>query len=84
MADDKQKHLVFSILEFLQASLNNGTIKEDDSEGIEGKRCWDALFSAGNEKHCRHISFCYSSLFSFCFEINPNSCHSVHRRGLWR
>ncbi|KAG0093760.1 hypothetical protein BGZ93_001923 [Podila epicladia] len=35
MADDKQKHLVFSILEFLQASLNNGTIKEDDSEGIE-------------------------------------------------
>ncbi|KAG0347566.1 hypothetical protein BG004_007470 [Podila humilis] len=35
MADDKQKHLVFSILEFLQSSLNNGTIKEDDSEGIE-------------------------------------------------
>ncbi|KAF9115684.1 hypothetical protein BGX27_006928 [Mortierella sp. AM989] len=35
MADEKQKHLVFSILEFLQASLNNGTIKQDDSEGIE-------------------------------------------------
>ncbi|KAG9321327.1 hypothetical protein KVV02_006244 [Mortierella alpina] len=35
MADDKQKHLVFSILEFLQASLNNGTIKPDDSEGVE-------------------------------------------------
>ncbi|KAG0216146.1 hypothetical protein BGX33_000410 [Mortierella sp. NVP41] len=35
MADEKQKHLVFSILEFLQTSLNNGTIKEDDSEGIE-------------------------------------------------
>ena len=36
MADEKQKHLVFSILEFLQTSLNNGTIKQDDSEGIEG------------------------------------------------
>ncbi|KAG0309332.1 hypothetical protein BGZ98_003447 [Dissophora globulifera] len=35
MADEKQKHLVFSILEFLQTSLNNGTIKQDDSEGIE-------------------------------------------------
>ncbi|KAF9434440.1 hypothetical protein BGZ76_008020 [Entomortierella beljakovae] len=35
MADEKQKHLVFSILEFLQTSINNGTIKEDDSEGIE-------------------------------------------------
>ncbi|CAO3568319.1 unnamed protein product [Mortierella alpina] len=35
MADDKQKHLVFSILEFLQASLDNGTIKPDDSEGVE-------------------------------------------------
>ncbi|KAF9930037.1 hypothetical protein FBU30_000950 [Linnemannia zychae] len=35
MADEKQKHLVFSILEFLQTSLNNGTIKQDDAEGIE-------------------------------------------------
>ncbi|KAI1295244.1 hypothetical protein EDD11_007882 [Mortierella claussenii] len=35
MADDKQKHLVFSILEFLQTSVNNGTIKPDDSEGVE-------------------------------------------------
>ncbi|KAI7818036.1 hypothetical protein BC939DRAFT_464109, partial [Gamsiella multidivaricata] len=35
MADEKQKHLVFSILEFLQTSLNNGTIKQDDSEGVE-------------------------------------------------
>ncbi|KAK3847871.1 MAG: hypothetical protein J3R72DRAFT_416563 [Linnemannia gamsii] len=35
MADEKQKHLVFSILEFLQTSINNGTIKQDDSEGIE-------------------------------------------------
>jgi len=36
MADDKQKHLVFSILEFLQTSINNGTIKQDDAEGVEG------------------------------------------------
>lgn len=36
MADDKQKHLVFAILEFLQTSLNNGTIKQDDAEGIDG------------------------------------------------
>ncbi|KAF9350912.1 hypothetical protein BGX34_000915 [Mortierella sp. NVP85] len=35
MADDKQKHLVFAILEFLQTSINNGTIKQDDAEGIE-------------------------------------------------
>ncbi|KAG9067809.1 hypothetical protein KI688_011397 [Linnemannia hyalina] len=35
MADEKQKHLVFSILEFLQTSVNNGTIKQDDSEGVE-------------------------------------------------
>ncbi|KAF9902272.1 hypothetical protein EC991_005067 [Linnemannia zychae] len=35
MADEKQKHLVFSILEFLQTSINNGTIKQDDTEGIE-------------------------------------------------
>ncbi|KAF9578269.1 hypothetical protein BGW38_006024, partial [Lunasporangiospora selenospora] len=35
MADEKQKHLVFSILEFLQSSLGNGTIKADDAEGIE-------------------------------------------------
>ncbi|KAF9198787.1 hypothetical protein BGZ49_000289 [Haplosporangium sp. Z 27] len=35
MADEKQKHLVFSILEFLQTSINNGTIKQDDSESIE-------------------------------------------------
>ncbi|KAF9947498.1 hypothetical protein BGZ65_008761, partial [Modicella reniformis] len=35
MADDKQKHLVFAILEFLQTSLKNGTIKQDDAEGIE-------------------------------------------------
>ncbi|KAG0046111.1 hypothetical protein BGZ83_008706 [Gryganskiella cystojenkinii] len=35
MADDKQKHLVFSILEFLQTSIGNGTIKADDAEGVE-------------------------------------------------
>ncbi|KAG0243414.1 hypothetical protein B0O80DRAFT_450038 [Mortierella sp. GBAus27b] len=35
MADDKQKHLVFAILEFLQTSINNDTIKQDDTEGIE-------------------------------------------------
>ncbi|KAF9133053.1 hypothetical protein BGW39_010743 [Mortierella sp. 14UC] len=35
MADEKQKHLVFSILEFLQTSISNGTIKQDDAEGIE-------------------------------------------------
>ncbi|KAG0239725.1 hypothetical protein BGW41_007525 [Actinomortierella wolfii] len=35
MADEKQKRLVFSILEFLQTSISNGTIKQDDHEGIE-------------------------------------------------
>jgi small glutamine-rich tetratricopeptide repeat-containing protein alpha len=41
MADDKQKHLVFAILEFLQTSINNGTIKQDDAEGIEGTLCFN-------------------------------------------
>merc|ERR1712093_828459 len=34
MADKKQR-LVYSILEFLQASMDDGTIKQDDKEGIE-------------------------------------------------
>ncbi|KAK9766202.1 Small glutamine-rich tetratricopeptide repeat-containing protein 2 [Basidiobolus ranarum] len=32
---DNKKRLVFSILEFLQQSVNDGTIKADDVEGIE-------------------------------------------------
>lgn len=76
MADDKQKHLVFSILEFLQASLNNGTIKEDDSEGIEGINCrMDGPFFGTDTKYnvatSRHV---HSSLFPFLPQIVAIQC----------
>ena len=32
---DIKKRLVFSILQFLQQSINDGTIKEEDKEGVE-------------------------------------------------
>ncbi|KAI8887702.1 hypothetical protein K501DRAFT_174834 [Backusella circina FSU 941] len=35
MATENKKALVFSILEFLQKSCEDGTINKDDSEGIE-------------------------------------------------
>jgi small glutamine-rich tetratricopeptide repeat-containing protein alpha len=34
MADKKQK-LVLSVLEFLQGSIADGTVKQDDVEGLE-------------------------------------------------
>lgn len=34
MADTKQR-LVFAIIEFLNDSINDGTVKEDDKEGLE-------------------------------------------------
>lgn len=33
---ENKKALVFSILEFLQKSCEDGTINKDDTEGIEG------------------------------------------------
>jgi hypothetical protein len=33
---ENKKALVYSILEFLQKSCEDGTINKDDSEGIEG------------------------------------------------
>lgn len=36
MAEDKRKRLAFAICDYLQESISNGTIKEDDAEGIEG------------------------------------------------
>ncbi|KAJ3081928.1 hypothetical protein HK102_002029 [Quaeritorhiza haematococci] len=35
MAEVKRKKLAFAICEYLQQSIKNGTIKEDDAEGIE-------------------------------------------------
>ncbi|KAJ3291121.1 hypothetical protein HK104_006325 [Borealophlyctis nickersoniae] len=35
MADEKRKRLAFAICDYLQQSITNGTIKEDDAEGIE-------------------------------------------------
>ena len=32
---DIKKRLVFSILQFLQQSIKDGTIKEEDTEGVE-------------------------------------------------
>lgn len=84
MADDKQKHLVFSILEFLQSSLNNGTIKEDDSEGIEGKCCrMDDPVAPVTKTLSPHLVMLLIVTSVLLHQINPNSCHSVHRRGLW-
>jgi hypothetical protein len=37
MATENKKALVYSILEFLQKSCDDGTIAKDDAEGIEGK-----------------------------------------------
>jgi hypothetical protein len=37
-ASENKKALVFSILEFLQKSCEDGTINKDDTEGIEGKQ----------------------------------------------
>lgn len=34
--NENKKALVFSILEFLQKSCEDGTINKDDTEGIEG------------------------------------------------
>jgi hypothetical protein len=98
MADDKQKHLVFSILEFLQTSINNGTIKQDDAEGVEGIALTSVpdMDRASNmlldldltpEKGSAQLTFLLP--WSLC---NPksnlslplfSSRHSVHRRGLW-
>jgi hypothetical protein len=36
MATENKKALVFSILDFLQKSCEDGTINKDDAEGIEG------------------------------------------------
>lgn len=36
MATENKKALVYSILEFLQKSCEDGTINKDDTEGIEG------------------------------------------------
>lgn len=38
MATENKKALVYSILEFLQKSCEDGTINKDDTEGIEGKQ----------------------------------------------
>lgn len=38
MATENKKALVYSILEFLQKSCEDGTINKDDTEGIEGKK----------------------------------------------
>ncbi|KND03016.1 uncharacterized protein SPPG_02087 [Spizellomyces punctatus DAOM BR117] len=35
MADNKQKRLAFAICDYLQESIKNGTIKQDDAEGVE-------------------------------------------------
>lgn len=37
VATENKKALVYSILEFLQKSCEDGTINKDDTEGIEGK-----------------------------------------------
>lgn len=48
MASENKKALVFSILEFLKKSCDDGTIGQDDQEGIEGKiidvtDCWGLM-----------------------------------------
>ncbi|KAG2023612.1 cytoplasmic protein [Coprinopsis cinerea AmutBmut pab1-1] len=35
MADDKKQRLVYSVIEFLNDSIADGTVKEDDKEGLE-------------------------------------------------
>lgn len=32
---DKQQRLVFAIIDFLNQSIENGTVKADDQEGLE-------------------------------------------------
>ena len=32
---EKQKQLVYSIIEFLEQSIQDGTVKADDQEGLE-------------------------------------------------
>lgn len=46
MASENKKALVFSILEFLQKSCQDGTISPDDTEGIEGMS-WRASIDHG-------------------------------------
>lgn len=37
MATDNKKALVYSIMEFLEKSCKDGSVKEDSVEGIEGQ-----------------------------------------------
>ena len=43
MTTENKKALVFSILEFLQKSCEDGTIKQDDTESIEGNRIYPIM-----------------------------------------
>lgn len=45
MATDNKKALVYSIMEFLDKSCKDGSVKEDSVEGIEGKRDVSTLFA---------------------------------------
>jgi hypothetical protein len=45
MATDNKKALVYSIMEFLEKSCKDGSVKEDSIEGIEGKRGCVGIFT---------------------------------------
>ncbi|KAF9163389.1 hypothetical protein DFQ27_002916 [Actinomortierella ambigua] len=79
MADEKQKRLVFSILEFLQTSINNGTIKQDDQEGIEvAIQCIGEAFNVDvtDEEQAKELSIKPASLTSI-FDVFLNTQKKV-------
>jgi len=47
---DREKQLVLAIIDFLNKSINDGTVKQDDKEGLEVAGAWCLPIFCNNAK----------------------------------